>query len=54
MGLSAQCEVDHRPPDRDRPFWVGCGAVLEGGGTCGIPQIGNLVRMKLPSGRDEH
>jgi aerobic C4-dicarboxylate transport protein len=25
------CEVGHRPPDRDPPFWIGCGAVLEPG-----------------------
>jgi hypothetical protein len=31
MGLPAHCEVGHRPPDRDTPFWVGCGAVLEPG-----------------------
>jgi hypothetical protein len=29
VGLPAPFEVGHRPPDRDTPFWVGCGAVLE-------------------------
>src|SRR5260370_41115855 len=30
-GLPVHCEEGHRPPDRDTPFWVGCGAVLEPG-----------------------
>jgi putative ABC transport system substrate-binding protein len=32
VGLLVRCEEVTDPPDRDRPFWVGCSAVLEPAG----------------------